>query len=98
MITIINIILLLLVVVLFFIVNNKLNKIGVFKDDITTIRNLIDIQDQTHTYQNSELGKIQFKLKNDYNSLNSVLEKQKEKLNRISADINNIKNRNKQNV
>lgn len=95
MIIVINIILLLLVIILFIVVNKKLNQIGIFKDDIITIKNYLDRIEDNQDHECQEINKVQFKLKNDYNSLNSTLEKQKEKLNRISADINNIKNRNK---
>lgn len=36
-----------------------------------------------------EIKKIQYKQQNDYNSLNAVLNKQKEKLNKILTILNN---------
>ena len=88
-----NTILLIFIFILFLRLRTIYNKF--LSQDINYIKTKIDMIDGDDTFIMKEIKKIQYKQQNDYNSLNSILEKQKEKLNRISADINNIKNRGK---
>ena len=49
--------------------------------------------DGDDTFIMKEIKKIQYKQQNDYNSLNSILNKQQEKLNKILTILNNWRNK-----
>lgn len=92
-ITMINVVLLIIVLVLFFIVNHKLNRIGIFKDRINAIESLLENERKGTGCILQEAMRTKYKITNSYNSLNSQLIKQKDMLNRILAEIKNMKNK-----
>ena len=85
---IINIVLLIILFGLLFIAIRAF-RIGVYQQYIEHIKTKIDMIDGDHTFIMKEMKKIQYKQQNDYNSLNSVLNKQQEKLNKILTILNN---------
>ena len=85
---IVNIILLVILFGLLFITIRAF-KIGVYQQYIEYIKTKIDMIDGDDTFIMKEIKKIQYKQQNDYNSLNSILNKQQEKLNKILTILNN---------
>lgn len=89
---IINIVLLIILFGLLFITIRAF-RIGVYQQYIEYIKTKIDMIDGDDTFIIKEIKKIQYKQQNDYNLLNSILNKQQEKLNKILTILNNRRNK-----